>query len=791
MAELPSSAEQAATTDQPSILQVDNCARSTQHHQRRLERFWRIPEHQIPKANERWPLCHTCRSINFHYLILRSPITILGEHIPLGLVSDILARQDCTFCRLVYYALKGATEGGNIPFQYEDKSIEVTLTPSTKENSILEDPKQLLIVTNPDIFRKTGRQPLAIQHVTIVGILGPVEPGEGLLVSSKNADLALIKFWLQRCQRGLAGCPATVTHRETVPFPPNFRLIDTHRQCIISGNSGFQYATLSYVWGQKDQFGLFISDKYNLKQDQSLTKHASMIPRTVKDAMLLVAALGERYLWVDTLCIVQDDRDDKASQIAAMSTIYNLSLFTIAAAFGENSDAGIPGIRAGTRKWQNHDAYVQGLRLACRPPRFQDSVNGSKWNSRMWTYQERVMSQRVLFFTEQQMFFKCEHSPTISSEDLGVYVKRRFPHYYPMNDLGTDTIPIKWSTNILTYWFAIERFTSRNITYNSDVLNAFDAIAQRLRESFRSKLLFGLPQSELCECLLWKPSCAGLVRRTDQKTLAPLFPSWSWAGWIGPVHYHTHQNVSRIQWVADDGRRLTSADLREPELENLRNVWLDDWEQQHEKGTVRWFEKSAPDIWYHHPIAREARIAGPMLQPETNFLRFSTETVDVKFPMDWKPPIQENQLVRLRLGDTLGGYVDVPSQQFAGIDPSKYQYDLVALSRTKRADPAEYGSNKDYKTKPSPERVLPEGCTIDNDRTAEKLFFPDEPPPDFGNDELDWLDRRHFDVNKPYNSYNILFVEWREGVAFRLGIGLYHIDSWAQAEPVRKVVILG
>ena len=75
------------------------------------------------------------------------------------------------------------------------------------------------------------------------------------------------------------------------------------------------------------------------------------------------------------------------------------------------------------------------------------------------------------------------------------------------------------------------------------------------------------------------------------------------------------------------------------------------------------------------------------------------------------------------------------------------------------------------------------------DRDAEKHLFPDEPSLDV--DTADWLDRRHFDVNKPYNSYNILLVEWRERVAFRLGIGLFHVDAWAQAQPVRKLVTLG
>ena len=120
--------------------------------------------------------------------------------------------------------------------------------------------------------------------------------------------------------------------------------------------------------------------------------------------------LGERYLWVDSLCIIQDDEDDKAIQIAAMDQIYSSSVLTIAAASGDNADAGLPGMSAGPRTFQRHIDNVQGLYFANLPRRFDPAIDESVWNSRAWTLQEKVSSPRVLYFGAQRCFFTCHHS---------------------------------------------------------------------------------------------------------------------------------------------------------------------------------------------------------------------------------------------------------------------------------------------------------------------------------------------------------------------------------------------
>ena len=134
---------------------------------------------------------------------------------------------------------------------------------------------------------------------------------------------------------------------------PDIRLIDTKNQCIVSrrlldSSTHQDYVALSYVWGDVEQLYVPAGEAYSV-----LTKKGALLdlkpPKTVMDAMQLIQQLGLRYLWVDALCIKQDDFSDKEEQIARMGSVFQSALFTIIAGSGSDCDAGLPGIRPGTR----------------------------------------------------------------------------------------------------------------------------------------------------------------------------------------------------------------------------------------------------------------------------------------------------------------------------------------------------------------------------------------------------------------------------------------------------------
>jgi hypothetical protein len=134
------------------------------------------------------------------------------------------------------------------------------------------------------------------------------------------------------------------------------------------------------------------------------------LPQTIEDAMHVTRSLGERYLWVDAFCIVQDNLADKHSQIIHMDAIYSSAFVTIVAASGSSSDSGLPGV---SRSRNGHQVTedIHGLRFSVPLPEYMSTVFDPDlvWNSRGWTFQEKILSKRLLVFTEDQVYFQCSN----------------------------------------------------------------------------------------------------------------------------------------------------------------------------------------------------------------------------------------------------------------------------------------------------------------------------------------------------------------------------------------------
>ncbi|KAF2728280.1 hypothetical protein EJ04DRAFT_395284, partial [Polyplosphaeria fusca] len=112
--------------------------------------------------------------------------------------------------------------------------------------------------------------------------------------------------------------------------------------------------------------------------------------------------LSIRYLWVDALCIIQDSGEDKDVQIASMGFIYGGAHLTIVAAFGDSANAGLPGISI-PRRDQHTPITINGVSMNAAVNCLLDS----QWYTRGWTFQELVLSKRILAFTQEQMLFFC------------------------------------------------------------------------------------------------------------------------------------------------------------------------------------------------------------------------------------------------------------------------------------------------------------------------------------------------------------------------------------------------
>ncbi|KAG2028278.1 heterokaryon incompatibility protein-domain-containing protein, partial [Suillus americanus] len=222
---------------------------------------------------------------------------------------------------------------------------------------------------------------------------------------SNTVDIGLVKKWIKLCQEN-HGDKCRNVWRMDRNLPEFVRVVDVVSMAVIPAPSGCRYVALSYVWGGNG--AEYWTTKDNIaKRSMPGGLNVATLPDTITDSISFVRQLGERYIWIDALCITQDDSRDKVSQLHAMDLVYGLSYFTLIAAGGKTARDPLPGCRPRTRTPQIHIEVVQGLHLFVALPTQEKALAQSAWITRCWTYQESALSCRRIYFTEQQVYFEC------------------------------------------------------------------------------------------------------------------------------------------------------------------------------------------------------------------------------------------------------------------------------------------------------------------------------------------------------------------------------------------------
>jgi hypothetical protein len=191
------------------------------------------------------------------------------------------------------------------------------------------------------------------------------------------------------------------------PARVDINLIDIRRMCLIRAATTFKYIALSYVWVQVPQLKTTSSNLTTLLKPNSLTQFENEISVVIKDAINLAARLNASYLWVDTLCIVQDDALIKHQQISLMAEIYNSATLTIIACTGSHANTPLSDYLS---KLCIENSGREGKNMVWRPldsRALVTNINSSCYGRRAWTYQERLLSRRRVHFTASEIVFQC------------------------------------------------------------------------------------------------------------------------------------------------------------------------------------------------------------------------------------------------------------------------------------------------------------------------------------------------------------------------------------------------
>ncbi|KAK7911592.1 heterokaryon incompatibility protein-domain-containing protein [Apiospora marii] len=335
---------------------------------------------------------------------------------------------------------------------------------------------------------KTNGGPVLLQNTT-----GPIAFSPRAIPRQFDTDKA--KSWLSYC---------TEHHRLLCGSEPeplrDLKVIDCTTLSIENGDQSLAYVALSYVWAKSgDVCGPMWEEGGKKKLPEKLST-------VIGDSIEVTKALGYRYLWVDKFCIDQSDADLKHDQIDQMGTIYQNSALTIIGAAGMDETYGLPGVGRRARAQQLFIKY-QDLTVIWTPKDPQISIASSHWSSRGWTFQEALLSRRRLVFTDDQVYFECKTMNCFESvhfplEELHVKNKSKTYEFLRSGVFGRNReqefgklVHGKRSLNdsFCRYLSNVEEYSSRDLGYDEDSLNAFKGVlGQFSKEKYSLRHIWGI-----------------------------------------------------------------------------------------------------------------------------------------------------------------------------------------------------------------------------------------------------------------------------------------------------------
>lgn len=328
-------------------------------------------------------------------------------------------------------------------------------------------------------------------------------------------------------------------------------LIDTELNCIIQPNQEErEYVALSYRWGGRGGFRTTRASVERMKDPEGLAPYAERIPPTIHHAMHIVRSIGERYLWVDSICLISNEKEHLSEQLQLMGLIYACAKLTIVATDGDAWDGihgirGSPGALGKSRDLPNVFQGHNNTQIIVRDHPSLSHAHGSvsEYFQRGWTYQEYYLSKRRLIFGKKQIHWSCscavwhEDNPEVEED----------PDQDAMQHFQISNI-LYGKPDLQELEKLVFDYHGRDFSCPDDALPGVTGLLTLLSRTFKGGFLCGHPEAWFDAALMWHCSLRGSefggYQRTtmvieqmvgQQRSILPgaILPSWSWIGWKG------------------------------------------------------------------------------------------------------------------------------------------------------------------------------------------------------------------------------------------------------------------
>lgn len=374
-----------------------------------------------------------------------------------------------------------------------------------------------------------------------------------------EASVSLVRRWIAACEEGEEHVNCRIrllTDVYKTRGRPRFaRIVDVQDGSsdprladVDEVPAGAIYMTLSHCWGDPKHKPLTLTLNTLAPFKKGILWNT--LPKTFADAIVFTRNMGIRYIWIDSLCIIQDCADDWASQSAVMCEIYTGSYLNLAATAAADCRAGLFVERDGR--------LIQPLRVA-QPPRpgrsssgagviqYYDAVDDEEWKReveeeplchRAWIIQERALVRRSLHFGRRQLYWECTSMQASENVPLGYPVGwGDFKVYDPL-------LPSRASTGdalVETWEMLLMDYTRAGLTKETDKLVAISGLAKALAAQSGIQYLAGLWNYDLERQLHWH------VESSSKRPDVFRAPSWSWASTNSIISYGDYIDTPAIK----------------------------------------------------------------------------------------------------------------------------------------------------------------------------------------------------------------------------------------------------
>jgi hypothetical protein len=394
------------------------------------------------------------------------------------------------------------------------------------------------------------------------------ELSPGLHGLDGQINMEIVARLVRHCCTSHAVCNANAIGSRSIET----LLLNVKTLRLVHRQTTERYFALSYVWGGVQ------SPDTRLSNIRQLKKHGvrhlfGKLPEVIEDAITLTKACGERYLWVDKLCIIQDDAERKHNQIMQMDTIFSSAALTIVAFSGRDVNCPLPGLRPNSRPPIRLVGCGGNNRLILDPKSPKAIIESAFYETRGWTYQERILSRRCLYLSDSQALFQCREGclpeAMWTTRDQSNIPRLRATENTPDTFDFLNPMSKMWQSTVSgfappeEFWKAytqlVRQYSSRSLSYNVDILHAFAGIIAAFYRHIHAHFIQGLPLRFADHALFWYQRVQIRRRCTGGGTLqssTAQFSSWSWAGWVGPVSY-LQTSVGQASYTRSDIESFT------------------------------------------------------------------------------------------------------------------------------------------------------------------------------------------------------------------------------------------